>query len=264
MTAQAAFVQALVDQHQSVPPGIVTWNRSDPARRLAVYRNNVMVSLVDALAQTFPVTQTLVGEDFFRALCQVFIRQNPPRVRVLSSYGDELPGFIRQFTPAASLPYLADVARLEMHRLQALHAADAPAMATHDIAAIVQDPERMPLARWQLAPSLRVFRSPHAAASLWAAHQDGSGLPIGDVDLQQAETALVFRRALDVIVLQPPPGLADLVDSLAQGLPLDTACERAFDAAPDFDLPVSLASLIRHELLTGADFPTDHPPRRLP
>lgn len=140
MTAQAAFAQALLDPHQSVPPGIVTRNQSDPARRLAVYRNNVMVSLVDALAQTFPVTQTLVGEDFFRALCQVFVRQNPPRVRVLSSYGDELPGFIRQFTPAASLPYLADVARLEMLRLQALHAADAPAMATHDIAALVQDP----------------------------------------------------------------------------------------------------------------------------
>ena len=104
-------------------------------------------------------------------------------------------------------------------------------------------------------PSLRIFRSPRAGASLWAAHQDGSGLPIGDIDLQQAETALVFRRELDVIVWQPPPGVADLVDNLAQGLPLDTACERAFDAAPDFDLSLSLASLMRHELLTGADFP---------
>ncbi|MEO7159191.1 MAG: DNA-binding domain-containing protein [Polaromonas sp.] len=255
MSAQGAFAQALLDPHQSVPPGIVTWNQSDPARRLAVYRNNVMVSLVDALAQTFPVTRTLVGEEFFRAMCQVFVRENPPRLRVLSRYGDELPGFIRQFTPAAGLPYLADVARLEMLRLQALHAADAPAMAPHDIAAIVQDPQRLPVVRWLLAPSLRIFCSPHAAASLWAAHQDGSGLPIGDIDLQQAETALVFRRELDVIVWQPPPGVAELVDSLAQGLPLDTACERAFDAAPDFDLPLSLASLMRHELLTGADFP---------
>ena len=255
MSAQGAFAQALLDPHQSVPPGIVTWNQSDPARRLAVYRNNVMVSLVDALAQTFTVTQTLVGEEFFRAMCQVFVRENPPRVRVLSSYGDELPRFIGQFAPAASLPYLADVARLEMQRLQALHAADAPAMAPHDIAAIVQDPQRLPVVRWQLAPSLRVFRSPHAVVSLWAAHQDSSGLSIGSIDLQQAETALVFRCELNVLVWQPPPGVADLVDSLSQGLPLDAACELAFDTAPDFDLSLSLASLMRHELLTGTDFP---------
>lgn len=53
MSHQQVFAQALLNPAQSCPPGLTTWNGSDPARRFAVYRNNVIVSLVDALADTF-------------------------------------------------------------------------------------------------------------------------------------------------------------------------------------------------------------------
>mgnify|MGYP001390820627 CR=1 FL=1 len=43
------FAAALLDAERAVPSGLVAWNGSDPARRFAIYRNNVVVSLVDAL-----------------------------------------------------------------------------------------------------------------------------------------------------------------------------------------------------------------------
>ena len=122
MTAQSDFAAALLDPDVAAPDGLVAWNGSDPAHRFAVYRNNVTSALSDVLADSFPVTQQLVGEAFFRALAQVFVRAHPPRTRVLAHYGHELPEFVAQFPPAAGLPYLADVARLEWQRLQALHA----------------------------------------------------------------------------------------------------------------------------------------------
>jgi len=67
ISGQADFAQRLLKPDLPCPSGLKTWNGSDPAPRFAVYRNNVVVSLVDALAQTFPVTQALVGEAFFRA-----------------------------------------------------------------------------------------------------------------------------------------------------------------------------------------------------
>lgn len=53
MSHQQAIAAALLDPAQPCPPGLTTWNGSDPAHRFAVYRNNVIVSLVDALADTF-------------------------------------------------------------------------------------------------------------------------------------------------------------------------------------------------------------------
>jgi hypothetical protein len=255
MSAQAHWAQALLDPEHVTPSGLVAWNRSDPVRRLAVYRNNVMVSLVDALAQTFPVTQQLVGEQFFRAMAQMFVREHPPRTRVLSYYGDALPGFIAQFPPAASLPYLADVARLEMLRLQALHAADATPMDAQAITGLLQDAEHLQAVRWHLAPCMRLLRSPHAAVSLWAAHHEDSGLSLDAIDWQQPESALVFRSEWDVMVLQVPTGVVELLALMQQGLAFGEACDLALDAAPELDLALALAAFLRHGLLVGADRP---------
>lgn len=253
MSLQHTWAQALLDPAQAVPNGLITWNHSDPGRRLAVHRNNVVVSLVDALAQTFPVTQQLVGEDFFRAMAQVFVCAHPPRTRVLARYGHEMPGFIAQFPPAAGLPYLADVARLEWQRLQALHAADATALPAHSLTVLLQDADTLPSLRWQVAPSLQLLRSPHAAVSIWAAHQDDSGIALEDVDLAQAESALVFRSEWDVMVLQTAPGMAALVEGLLGNASFGEAIDQALLSEPAFDLSQALAVLIRHDLLIGAE-----------
>lgn len=255
MSAQQQWARVLLDPELAIHHGLTTWNRSDPAKRLAVYRNNVMVSLVDALAQTFPVTQQLVGEAFFRSMAQVFVRAHPPRTRVLAHHGQALPGFIAQSPPAASLPYLPDVAQLEWQRLQALHAADASGLEPATIAALLVDAERLPQVRWQLHPSLHLLRSPHAVVSLWAAHQPGSGIPLEDVNVAQPEAALVFRIGLDVMVLQADAGLTALTASLLNNTAFGTAIEQALSADPAFDPSQAMAVLIRHGLLIGARHP---------
>ena len=54
---QNTFAAALLDPDLPAPAGLTTWNGSDPARRFRVYRNNVIISLIDALADSFEVTQ---------------------------------------------------------------------------------------------------------------------------------------------------------------------------------------------------------------
>ncbi len=70
MSTHAAFAEALLDPAAPCPPGLTSWNGSDPAQRFAIYRNNVIVGLIDALADTYPVTEELVGEAFFRAMAR--------------------------------------------------------------------------------------------------------------------------------------------------------------------------------------------------
>src|SRR5689334_10948952 len=46
-----------------------------PARRLQVYRNNLVVSLTAALEAVYPVVARLVGAGFFRQVARAFIAE---------------------------------------------------------------------------------------------------------------------------------------------------------------------------------------------
>jgi hypothetical protein len=251
MSTQQQWAQALLDAAQPTPAGLQCWNRSDPTRRLGVYRNNVLVSLVDALAQTFAVTQQLVGEAFFRAMAGLFVRAHPPRTPVLAHYGDALPSFIATFAPAAPVHYLSDVARLEWLRLQALHAADASPLLRSHIGRWLQDASALPGLRWQLHPSVQVLRSPYASVSLWAAHQPASGIALEAIAPNCPESALIFRSGLDVMVMQVDTGCAALASALLSRTSMGAAIEQAHAQANDFEASQAMALLIRHQLLCG-------------
>ncbi|HUG25500.1 DNA-binding domain-containing protein [Piscinibacter sp.] len=253
---QSAFCAALLDPGLPCPPGLVAWNGSDPTPRLAVYRNNVVSSLIDALAQTFPVVQQLVGVPFFRAMAAMFVRQAPPRSRVLARYGEAFPTFIEQFEPARPVPYLADVARLEMARVQAYHAADAEPVAAAVLSAALAGGDRIGELRIVCHPSVAMVGSAFAVASLWSAHQGEGNL--GDVDPDDAEAAMVLRDGLDVLVLRVSPGAAEFVAAVLQGRSLDDATGAAMNAESAFDLPATLGLLMGHGAITSIHFPGDN------
>ncbi len=252
MSPHQAFADCLLATQPACPPGLTAWNRSDPVRRFAVYRNNVMVSLIDALADTCPVTQALVGEEFFRGMAGVFARCNPPRSPVMAHYGAGFAAFIEDFPAAAGLPYLADVARLEMLRVQAYHAADAATVPAEEIALLLADPERLPEARFTLHPSLRILDSRHAVVSLWAAHQgEDVDSALAAVDTALPESALLLRVGLDVEIYRIAAGTAVFVRHLQEGLGLGAAVELALAADAAFDMAHALGLLMRTGAVTG-------------
>ena len=252
-TAEARFAAALLDPSRDGPAGLRAWNGSDPLRRLAVHRNNVVSSLVDALADTFAVTQQLVGTEFFRALAAVFVRRHPPRSPILAHYGEGFAGFVAGFAPAAALPYLADLARLEFARLQACHAADAAPITEAALAQALHDPDGLAGMRLEWHPSLRVIESPYAVVSLWAAHQtDDEPAPV-PVDV--TERAIVLRDALDVLVLPVGAGMACFLARTLAGEAFGAAAGAAVAGDPSFDLGATLSLLVHHGALVALRAP---------
>ena len=247
-STQEEFARALLDARLALPPGLRAWNGSDPARRFNVYRNNVMVSLSQALASAFPVTCELVGEQFFRAMARQYVRTSPPASPALLEYGDGFADFIAGFPPASGLPYLADVARLERLRVHSHHAHDAPLLPPGALQAYMADPDGLSNLRVQLHPACRVLRSRFAVVSLWAAHQQETEARrhahLARLDCAQAEDALVLRPVHEVSVVLLPPGAADFLLALAEGLRLGDAVASASDV-PGYRLEDSLALLIK-------------------
>lgn len=262
MSTMSRWAMALLDPDQDVPPGLLTWNGSHAGQRVGVYRNNVMVSLVDALTSTFSVTQQLVGETFFRAMARLYVRQHPPRTPVLCHYGADFADFVALFPPAASVPYLADVARLEFLRLQTLHAADAQPMPIEEAQTWLDDAEQLAQLICTLAPGVQPFHSACAAISVWAAHQPYSGLSLEEVDVVQPESGLIFRSGWDVMVLQTGADTAQFVAHLQKGYPLGDALQAIANVYPAWSAVQALALLFRHGLVTHLGLPVVRPTHR--
>ena len=237
---QAEFAAALRDPVAAVPAGLVGPDRAPAPRRFAVYRNNVIVGFVGALSRSFPAVARIVGEDFFEAMARAYASAEPPRSPVLMDYGASFPEFIADFAPAASLPYLPDVARIERAWREAYHAADAEPLAAEDLAAVGGD--ALAGLRLVLHPSLRLLRSPFPAQTIWT--MNASHGAVRPVDLGQAEDTLIVRPDAEVTVRRVPPGGAAFVAAIRQGATLGEAAALALAEDARFDLAGNLAGLI--------------------
>lgn len=256
MNTQTAFANALLNSELPCPSGLTTWNGSDPTVRFAVYRNNVMVSLIDALADTYPVVQALVGEEFFRAMARVFAQNNPPRSKVMAYYGRDFAEFVEKFSPAASVPYLADVARLEMARVMAYHAADVAAVQTEALQVVLADPQQLSSLRLVLHPSVHFISSTFAIFTVWAAHQHA--ICTSSIDPDAAQSVLVYRSGLDVETLELTTGTGTFVGALLTGQTLLDAAQTASSGDPEFDLTNALALMLRLQLITHLNIGDAH------
>ncbi|WP_069299492.1 putative DNA-binding domain-containing protein [Neptunicoccus sediminis] len=243
MAVQSQFAQALLDPAHPVPDGVVDPSGRPAGKRFNVYRNNVVVSLLDAMETAFPVIRKLIGTENFRNLAGLYVRQHPPKSPLLMFYGTDFPAFLDGFTPLAHVPYLADVARLELARRSAYHAADAtpvPADALSQIA-----PARLMHLRFTLAPALQIVPSPYPVVALW----DYNMTPDAPQPPAEAQTALITRPAFDLHMQVIPPAVAAFLGALRQGNPLDTAFDTASALDGAFDLTAGIVLLLQSELI---------------
>lgn len=237
-TLQQSFAAALLDPERAV---------QFPQKRFAVYRNNVAVGLVNALATRFPATQKVVGEEFFRAMARLFAAAHPPRSPLLMQYGDDFPDFIARFEPAADLLYLADVARLEAARTRAYHAADAALLDANALLSLADSAfgDRC------LAPhpAAVIVRSEYPIVTIWA--MNAGERPLAPIEDWRGEDALVTRPALDVLVRTLPPGGAAFLMALFAGATLGAAAESALTENQSFDIVANLTGLIASGAASG-------------
>lgn len=251
MTAQTVFRTALLDPAAAVPAGLTGPAGGPATRRFAVYRNNVAVSLTEALEAGFPVLRKLLGVEFFAAMAGVFLRAHPPRSPLMMHYGAEMPAFLETFAPVAHLPYLPDIARLELALRGSYHAADARPLRAEAVAAL--PPDRLAAARLRLAPSLRLVRSAWPIHAIWSANtgnapdhdpvHDKRGTGSG------AQDVAVLRPALDPVPHLLPDGAGAILAALMAG----TALGEAAGIGPEAALPPLLMLLLSQGAIIDTD-----------
>lgn len=243
---QAGFVRALLDPDLPPPDSLAT-SEAGSAQLFDVYRNNVIGGLVDALCHRFPVCLRLVGDEFFRAMTQTYVRASLPRTPILSEYGKGFADFVAAFEPASGLPYLPDVARLEYAAGRAYHAVDAAPLSLDAFRNLPVD--RLAAATTSLHPSTHVVRSAYPIVSIW--RENASDNPPGTVVLDHGEDALILRPRFEVEIRMLPPGGVAFVEILMRGVAFGEAARYVSRRVKDFDLTGCLTTLLACEAFSA-------------
>ncbi len=152
------------------------------------------------------------------------------------------------FAPAATVPYLRDVARLERAWAEAYHAAEASPCDTTTLNGIA--PAQLPNVGLALHPSLRIVRSSFPVVAIWQMNIAG-GVPAHIDPGTGGQDALVVRPAVEVEVRVLPAGAAAFIQALADAQTVATATRAALGDDPNFDLAGVLAGLFNTEAIVG-------------
>ncbi|THH35773.1 DUF2063 domain-containing protein [Aliishimia ponticola] len=241
MTDQTEFRAALLDARQPVPDGLLDGHGGGAGKRFSVYRNNVAVSLTEALQTGFPVLRKLLGLGNFDQLAGLYLRAHPPASPLMMHYGAQMPAFLEGFAPLQHIGYLPDIARLELAIRASYHAADADPMDAAKLAAIPA--ETLSTARLQFAPALKLVRSPWPLFDIWRFNSE-AGAPKPQAVPQPV---LITRPEFDPIPAPLTLAEAECLAALLEGVRLDHALAAA---TGPLDLTDLLSRLVRGQAIT--------------
>ena len=231
--SQSDLTSAILAPDVDVPAGLSDGQGKAAGKRFDVYRNNVAVSLTEALVTAFPTIYSLVGDQFFRAMAGVYLRQHPPSSPLMMFYGDEMPTFLEAFEPAKGLPYLPDAARVDLALRHAYHAADAAPIAAE---ALQIAPEELMASRVELAPAVQVIASAYPIHGIWSLARGGAKPPAA------AQDVLISRPAFDPEIDLLPPNGAAFLAALMNNATIEEALDiSSLDPASGFGPLLALA-----------------------
>lgn len=243
--SQSHFHSALRDARQPVPPGLHDGAARPAGRRFDVYRNNVAVSLTDALHEGFPAIARLLGKTNMDAVAGQFLRAHPPQSPLLMLYGETFPDFLAGLDQLSHLGYLPDLARLELALRRAYHAADAAPMPPERLGQT--PPEALLQARLAFAPALQLLRSPWPIHDIWRYATE----PDAPQPRAAAQDVLVTRPDFDPEPHPLPPGAAAWIAALRTGGTWSAAEDAARAEAPGFNLTPILTLLLQTGAIAG-------------
>ena len=180
----------------------------NPRQRVQIHQNNFRETLTDSFAAFFPAVRIFVGPSFFRAAVKHFFAEFPPKKACLSYSGEQFGDFLRQWSHAESIVYVADLADLEYAIERSQNAAALSALDSLQ-ETVIEDQ----LADIHIQPFAFLLQSNWPVVSFWMAAN--GMIPPESIDVHSGgQNALVTRvnHAVEVQLLSDET--ADLFNRL--------------------------------------------------
>ena len=241
----------LTGDSAKLAPAIVA-DAFDAAERLAIYRNNFLISLGEALKANFPVTLQLLGGDFFEQAARRFVLANPPEQPCLFEYGARLPDYLRDLPQLEAMPYVAEMARFEVARIVAYNAPTEAYLSAGRLAGL--SPEQLEATPIRLARHVRIVSVRAPVLVLWQAHQKPEP-DLAGIDMNaRSHSLLVCRPDRLLITREVDEPAARFLSAAQAGTRLGAAAAQS-GAADDAALGAIIALALELRLLAASARP---------
>ncbi|MBI2393222.1 MAG: putative DNA-binding domain-containing protein [Deltaproteobacteria bacterium] len=207
--------------------------------RLAVYARMYVDRLVDALSEDYPKVRVVLGDEAFVAAAERYLHAYPPHHPSIRFAGDRFPAFLAGDDPR---PWLPELARLELARLDVFDAADDTPLRLDDVRAMDPTAFAQRVLRWVRAHA--IVEVAWSIDETWRAIEEAEATRAFDFvpPAPEPRTILVFRqgvvvrhRALDreearaLVAACGGIAFGDLCEALAREHSADEARELAFE-----------------------------------
>lgn len=251
---QRDFMAAVFSEEKDALARHLPGTATESAWRIDIYRNNAVSNLSSALESAYPVIVKLVGAEFFHYAAQEYISRCPSVSGDLHVFGEAFGAFLAAFPPAAQLPYLPNVARLEWLCHKAYFAADHAPLALDRLKQVA--PEHYGRLQFRLNPACALFESAFPVERIWQVNQDRY---TGDqaLDLSSgAATVMVKREMYRVAVSALPRSEWCGLHALSTGHTFATACDVALQIDPNLNLGAALRRWVEEAILVDFSIST--------
>lgn len=250
--SNADFTQRLMDPSLEAPQNTGKKNTSTDrlspaAKRFDVYRNNVVVSLMDALQAKYQSLYAILGNENFTKVSRIYVAENPPNSAMMQTYGDNFSNFIEKFQPLKNSPFLVDLAKVESAWIKAFHALDAAPLAPEALSEF--DPEKLMELRFETHPSAHLIKSDFAIADLFNQRFADKA---EDIDINIAQNILITRPEFEMQLFSIPDDLFVFLIELKERRTLGLAAQESFSNNPEFDLQGAISFLFQSGFSTRA------------
>ncbi len=240
-----AFSDALLDPDTAIPSGVGKNGQAAP-KRFGVYRNNVVVGLMDALKSAYPSLLAIMGEENFSRVARNFILASPPRSPMMQVYGQAFPEFLRDFKPLAKSPFLFDVAIAERCWLQAYHAPDAAILEPQQLGAV--DPDLVMGMTFKVHPAAHLIQSGFPLCDLFDARNTW---PCIGIDLANPQDLLITRPNYECLTTRVTRPQVVFLHALINLRTLAEAIETASRGDESFEPSMAISVFLQTGLFTS-------------
>ena len=244
---QREFINCLLSSGQENLQDIFMGNPESLDSRLSIYRNNVILGLINALEDKFPVCLRLLGADNFRQLAKEYIGDNLPNSPVMFEYGKSFSKYISNNDVIKHVPYLPDVAKLEYCIGEAYHAPNSPFMTLSDFEEI--GASRLFNSQVTLHPSVACFHSNYPIVEIWKTNSYDQ--EVKSITILNAEDVLVSRPSFEIIIESLPVGAVSFIKQLSDGKLMSEAVAFVNDMNKNFDLTKCLQIMMKSGVIAN-------------
>lgn len=239
---QTSFMKGIYNKRytDSACSFIKKTNNQTPQQIFSIYRDSIYGGLKKALAETYPVTKDLVGEDFFNVMLNQYITEHPCQVQDLNGYGEELADFIAGLKQARTVPYLADIARLEWFYNIALNSA----VQENNLADLNRlSTEQQVQINLQLANGMALIESFYPIDEIWNMQQDNTD---SELNINKNRIFLIiWKNNIDVEINRLEEEQFYFLELINNGLSFSDVCSVVSERYPNTDVSIFLSESIK-------------------